>query len=1235
MEKGKQRTTKGTKGSVEGQQSSQEESKLEVMGSSPPTKDDDLYTMVVSALNGKDSTEETTASSDDSKLESHDVGYSSGGQSNEEVEYSITETTQEVKTTKILVKETQHTTISVKKDDTLEASVSEINDSTFTNVSSLPSAEESPYQAVFGNDSSHTQEDQEPNGEDSEKYEEALSSPSKRFYRMTSVEEEFAAENRGSNTEEMTQGYKSGSESDTQSNAKVRTRLDFLIQDLEHRLEEDTKPRSRTSSASAFGFDDEDSSSSLTSDEEHVDTQNNNSFIENLDTFEDYNHTLDTYKSHSKRSSDEKSESLAVQANSDSDHHQEVTQDDELDGAPNYDLEQAHIPNSRESVERLVRQAESFVRDGDFNIQTNRWTETSGKRRRRRKKKDTSTDSSANDNAGNYVESSCDASSEYTSDSESSSSNEENLYSSVIFKETTVTVETQNEGHVDSVTAQGSSLSATSSPNREVPHGVKMRRKTDRHKQNGRPWSVTELYELTNRLDFSPFSISEGALDALGGSQPDSLNKVTASGTELCSWRGATLHKISPHPKRKHHTKLMKMKRSVSESEKLSQEPQVGSSESPREDNKSLSEHETLYAMVAGALDAREHAGSSQEERSQYSLHTGQLSAVSGEGNQSDLGDLVDTEKRDDSDKDSDDTDELLNSTVESFSEHAWDPYQDPPYQVVTSDDNEEKLDDSHLTWENEDNFEFDDDYIKDSGMFSAEFLSAMQPKQSTVDSALDGMATSAASNGYPSPSGYSGDSSRVDDSDSDMEDFQHVINESAKQIQVTETSLKKQRRDAMDTGLCMDPSKYAELVATCETNLRCLQVIIEHLNAGKSLVGLTEEDVNRVHEIMTCWKDLHNLAVDKQSKSRQLSAIHHEMQMVHKYLRDLENGLEQSNFDDIKAVEERIKYLQEAKLSISEQKSTLTSVDMRVSEFAEQNTDINMLRFKKECTAMCSRFKDIETRTLTRTAELQNLLLAWYDYSETSKELDYLLSQQRQHIQLMQAGQQILVMNEQEKAEAAIDLKNMLIELDGYEAKMASIRQLSSQLLPLCSTDTQTDIRASVGTLSNQLDALKHDCKRMVASLQASETTVDRIEENMEISPEAEVFVVGAEGLEAVGASDDVGLRQRKMEVDSEIESAVAADVPMETEEVVRESIPVASATVAAESSKVRPVSRWIGRLAFCRRILKVAIPLQILLILLFGLAMLLEPDCCEYFNNFRLTFAPQLRYVRGPPPI
>ena len=47
------------------------------------------------------------------------------------------------------------------------------------------------------------------------------------------------------------------------------------------------------------------------------------------------------------------------------------------------------------------------------------------------------------------------------------------------------------------------------------------------------------------------------------------------------------------------------------------------------------------------------------------------------------------------------------------------------------------------------------------------------------------------------------------DDSDSDIEDLHHVLEESRMQLKVADKSLRKKRKDPLGTGLYLNPGKY------------------------------------------------------------------------------------------------------------------------------------------------------------------------------------------------------------------------------------------------------------------------------------------------------------------------------------------------------------------------------------------------------------------------------------------
>ena len=69
---------------------------------------------------------------------------------------------------------------------------------------------------------------------------------------------------------------------------------------------------------------------------------------------------------------------------------------------------------------------------------------------------------------------------------------------------------------------------------------------------------------------------------------------------------------------------------------------------------------------------------------------------------------------------------------------------------------------------------------------------------------------------------------SYVDDSDSDLEDIHYVIVESCKAIKFTENTLKKFRKDNMETGIFIDPSEYVcvKLGPVCHLFVDCCKSV-------------------------------------------------------------------------------------------------------------------------------------------------------------------------------------------------------------------------------------------------------------------------------------------------------------------------------------------------------------------------------------------------------------------------
>lgn len=51
--------------------------------------------------------------------------------------------------------------------------------------------------------------------------------------------------------------------------------------------------------------------------------------------------------------------------------------------------------------------------------------------------------------------------------------------------------------------------------------------------------------------------------------------------------------------------------------------------------------------------------------------------------------------------------------------------------------------------------------------------------------------------------------------------------------------------------------------------------------------------------------------------------------------------------------------------------------------------------------------------------------------------------------------------------------------------------------------------------------------------------------------------------------------------------------------------------------------------------RVIRASLPFHMAILAIICVACLLEPHCCDSMNNLNFSLTPQLRYMRGPPPV
>ena len=218
-----------------------------------------------------------------------------------------------------------------------------------------------------------------------------------------------------------------------------------------------------------------------------------------------------------------RSDSLDVEVDSEACIREEAltAEDSELSAVP------GHHQGSTDSINRLIQQADLLVREGDTNKAISKRRKKKACRQRRRP---TVIEAPVPDLVAAPREegrqSACDASSEGSSSSES-----ESEYS---------TASSETDDRLPSTLPSTSSLSCAMSHHELTGIAAQATAKLRAlAKSRARPCSITELYELTNRLDLSPFSISESAIDDISrhhrAMQPNSYARLRRANSDAAS----------------------------------------------------------------------------------------------------------------------------------------------------------------------------------------------------------------------------------------------------------------------------------------------------------------------------------------------------------------------------------------------------------------------------------------------------------------------------------------------------------------------------------------------------------------------------------------------------------------------------------------------------------------------------------------------------------------------------
>ncbi|CAF3834286.1 unnamed protein product [Rotaria magnacalcarata] len=210
--------------------------------------------------------------------------------------------------------------------------------------------------------------------------------------------------------------------------------------------------------------------------------------------------------------------------------------------------------------------------------------------------------------------------------------------------------------------------------------------------------------------------------------------------------------------------------------------------------------------------------------------------------------------------------DEPLNATINNdkieSSEPCWDGYQNPLFYSLNPHDTDSmetalKWDDQFFEIDQLCNTTSDDD-------IHVHYDNFIRPSLRNNNSSSLSLITSVTNK-------------QQFDSDSDLDDFNYVINESERQLLKTRQSLeKKKRQQSQQESIVNDRNqrKYDELIRTCDTNIQCLEKILNNLHQSNNSRLNNTQAIELLQKYLSDWRHMKEQVVDDRTRARHLLHI-------------------------------------------------------------------------------------------------------------------------------------------------------------------------------------------------------------------------------------------------------------------------------------------------------------------------------------------------------------------------